>query len=409
MNFSIRSFLTPVGARRFVRACALRLVFALALSPSAASADEPLDGLFRPLAFPAALETATREQKLVLVDFHATWCGPCRLLDQTTWQDAKVVARVAPTAVAIKVDVDRERDLAKRFKIEAMPTILLLAADGTERDRYVGYLAPAAFLAKYDATLAGRSSVAAARDTVKAKGAKDPKARLELARGLANQENGGAEALEHFLWCYDAGVAADARFASQRNRIPGMIASLGRKYPAALDALRERRAAQWTNLSRPGAKPTTKDCEQLGHLDAALRDEALILDAVTAFKPNASALKAYGEPVQSRLVDMKRYAEALAVSDVEPELAKMEQMLERVESTGSMSPRQLADLKRKAAKEGALPLEMLAGAGETARAKDLLRRLLAWDDSAAVREVLAKRLVRAGATELAAEVGAGKK
>ena len=70
--------------------------------------------------FDEALEGA--EEKLVVIDFFATWCGPCRMI-------APVIEELAKNnedVVFLKVDVDELEDLAIRYKVRAMPTFLFL-------------------------------------------------------------------------------------------------------------------------------------------------------------------------------------------------------------------------------------------------------------------------------------------
>lgn len=56
--------------------------------------------------------------ELTLVDFYATWCGPCRMLGPIVEQIDLVPA--------VKVDVDKAEDLAIKFRIQAVPTLVLL-------------------------------------------------------------------------------------------------------------------------------------------------------------------------------------------------------------------------------------------------------------------------------------------
>ena len=96
----------------------------------------------QPLAFgkdlPTVLTQAQRENKRVLIDFEAVWCGPCHIMDQLVFTAAAVVDR-AKDVVAVKVDGDEHRDLKKRYNVDGFPTIILLESDGREVRRAAGY------------------------------------------------------------------------------------------------------------------------------------------------------------------------------------------------------------------------------------------------------------------------------
>src|SRR6185503_17663836 len=113
----------------------------LLLAPSL-SGDLP----FAELDYETALAQSKEKQKLLFVDFTATWCSPCKKMEHDTWPQAEVVAWLKANAIAIQVDVDRQAALAQRFSIEAMPTVVVLRG-GEEFDRIVGYRDAPQFLA----------------------------------------------------------------------------------------------------------------------------------------------------------------------------------------------------------------------------------------------------------------------
>ena len=71
--------------------------------------------------------------RLTVVDFSATWCGPCRMLEPILGE----LAAEMPAVDFLKLDVDRSQQLAIRYGVQAVPTLLVLRA-GSVVDRLVG-------------------------------------------------------------------------------------------------------------------------------------------------------------------------------------------------------------------------------------------------------------------------------
>ena len=69
-----------------------------------------------------------------LVDFYADWCGPCRMLSPII---ESVADSLSGQINVVKVDVDRSPDLARRFNIKGIPT-LLVVKDGNVVNRKTG-------------------------------------------------------------------------------------------------------------------------------------------------------------------------------------------------------------------------------------------------------------------------------
>ncbi len=128
------------------------LLGVVALMPAQALAG---GDIFADLSLDAACAKAGETDKLVVVDFIATWCGPCKMMDKETWPNEEVMAWINKNAVAIKIDVDKETALAKRFNVTAMPTIVFVKPDQAEISRFVGGYPASEFLKFANQVLSG--------------------------------------------------------------------------------------------------------------------------------------------------------------------------------------------------------------------------------------------------------------
>ena len=81
----------------------------------------------------AEFDAAIKEGK-VLVDFFATWCGPCKMLSPVLEQ----LAEKEPDLLILKIDVDEVGALAARFGVQAIPTLILFK-DGNQVYKRMGY------------------------------------------------------------------------------------------------------------------------------------------------------------------------------------------------------------------------------------------------------------------------------
>lgn len=95
-----------------------------------------------------AQQNARREKKNLLVKFEATWCGPCKVMDELVFTADEVVAAAGQT-VCVRIDGDQQPELKKQFKANGYPTIILLSPEGKELKRasYLGVREMKEFLA----------------------------------------------------------------------------------------------------------------------------------------------------------------------------------------------------------------------------------------------------------------------
>jgi len=86
--------------------------------------------------------------KLVLIDFYADWCVPCRKLEKAMTQPG--LRESMQNFIVLKIDTDENPDVAKYFGVKALPTLMVL--DGTARERFksVGVISPADLIRALD-------------------------------------------------------------------------------------------------------------------------------------------------------------------------------------------------------------------------------------------------------------------
>jgi thioredoxin 1 len=156
--------------------------------------------IFASLDFEAALEEARSNGKLLLVDATASWCGPCQIMDRTTWVDRDVMETTARTALVIQVDVDAQPEVKNRLRIQAMPTVVAFR-DGAELDRVVGLQRPDQLLRWLEGLGRGETSTDRTRAEIAAN-PHDMKARMSLARSMMHAGR-FEDATTEYLWLWE--------------------------------------------------------------------------------------------------------------------------------------------------------------------------------------------------------------
>lgn len=86
---------------------------------------------------------------VVLVDFSAEWCGPCKALAPVLDQ---VAQDVKGKAVVAKIDIDASQQTTSKFQVTSVPTLVLFK-NGQETDRVVGLKGPEDLLAMINAAV----------------------------------------------------------------------------------------------------------------------------------------------------------------------------------------------------------------------------------------------------------------
>jgi len=85
---------------------------------------------------------------VVLTDFYADWCGPCKMLSPVIEQLDKEYDNVK----VLKINVDEEPGLAMKYGVQSIPNVIIFK-DGKAVDQSIGFVNKAALAAKLDAQL----------------------------------------------------------------------------------------------------------------------------------------------------------------------------------------------------------------------------------------------------------------
>ena len=367
-------------ARRSVRVGGVLAPAALLVLAATAMAEGP----FHDLDFTQASAKAEKEHKLVFIDFFTTWCGPCKMLDQTTWKDEKVVTFLTEKTVAIKLDAEKEKKLAAKYKIQAYPSLLFLKPDGKESDRIIGYREPAEFLEEGNGILSGKDPITRAREKLEKAGKDNPMARVAFARTL--QEKGKPEeALKEYLWCFDEGATHDPSFVGVRlSFLLSDIAQMGQDYPPALAALRQRRDnARKDILADKEVSSRAMDFAAINSALEKAADTLALYDQLKKEKPKSEALPVLRDQVTEQLLEKHRYAEIAESGDMNK---RLDQEFSRwKEAVDEPAPAQLnEDQKKQMAqmRDGYFAgrighyYQVLVGLKRTADAEKLAQRML---------------------------------
>ncbi|MEE2907113.1 MAG: thioredoxin domain-containing protein [Planctomycetota bacterium] len=210
------------------------LLFTVALGNVQAEAP------FLDMTYQEAIQKAGEEKKQVFIDFYTTWCGPCKMLDRTTWKDKKVQNWLHEHTIPLKIDAEKQKDLAKKFKIQGYPSMVFIHPDGKVGGRIVGYRDAGTFLRQAEDALHGMTPLKRAKQAFEA----DPdstRTRYDLGQALA-AEGKYKEALEQFEWCWTNGADAPGFGGVRGSFLLMNIQRLSRHYPPA-----KQRLEEWMN------------------------------------------------------------------------------------------------------------------------------------------------------------------
>ena len=82
--------------------------------------------------FATAQRIALATNRFILIDFWASWCGPCKQMDMDTWSNQEVNL-LTEDFVMLKIDIDANRELASKYSITSIPNMFIIDANGKKK------------------------------------------------------------------------------------------------------------------------------------------------------------------------------------------------------------------------------------------------------------------------------------
>jgi thioredoxin 1 len=91
--------------------------------------------------FDQALKEAAKKKKVIFVDAYTTWCGPCKMLNNSTFKDVKAGEFFNENFINIKIDMEKGEGpaFAMKYSVRAYPTLLFINAKGEVVHKTLGY------------------------------------------------------------------------------------------------------------------------------------------------------------------------------------------------------------------------------------------------------------------------------
>jgi RNA polymerase sigma factor (sigma-70 family) len=220
-------------------------------------------------------------------------------------------------------------------------------------------------------------------------------ARWRRAQQLA-KDGDPAEALKEVLWCYDVGMVQISSMSAVRMSSGiSTLATLGGRYPAAMDALRERRGKARERMMADESDSAA--AQEFGAINRYLKEDAANMALYDQLPDGDRRKRTLAASSYEYLVQNQRYKDAIEGRPYSSISSHFESMLQVRPAAGLPNPEQIEKRQRESlVTSTARSIEALAGVGQLANAWTLAQRLLAYDNTETTKALIQKHAERAG-------------
>lgn len=97
--------------------------------------------IFKELNWKEAISIAKKENKIIFIDCYTSWCGPCKMLANTTFKENSVGEFFNKNFICLKMDMEKGEgiNIGKKYNVKAFPTLLFIDFNENLKHRIVGY------------------------------------------------------------------------------------------------------------------------------------------------------------------------------------------------------------------------------------------------------------------------------
>ena len=129
-----------------------------------------------------AVSYASESNKPMMLDFWADWCVACTVMEKEVYTEPAVIEAASTRFLPVQIDFDRRPELARKYRVEGLPTLLFTDSRGEELFRYVGVLDAATLTELLKALPADVSEINRLRESLER-----DKNNFEVLAGLGDQ------------------------------------------------------------------------------------------------------------------------------------------------------------------------------------------------------------------------------